>query len=154
MWPVIIVLLVIAMMVGPIMLMQPSHAQRRLAALRKHAESLGLKVGSSDVKAEGGQVCWFYWLPLSGKDTPAPIVLERQKYEHGLHIAKYWSVKGRVPTATETWETFLEQLPDSVYAVELNDHALGVHWSERGGEAVLESIVDQLKRFSLAVVPG
>ncbi|HEY7774848.1 MAG TPA: hypothetical protein VIC26_16815 [Marinagarivorans sp.] len=152
MWPTIIVVLVIAMMVGPVMLMKPTRAQKHLALLRKQAQTLGLKVGASDVKGEGGQLCWFYWLPLNTDNGPAPVVLERQKYEHGLHIAKYWLVKGRTPTEPQLWESFLAKLPDSVYAVELNDHALGVHWNERGGDAVLEQLANQLKAFASPLV--
>lgn len=152
MWPTIIIVIVIALMVGPIMVMQPTPSQKRTAALRQRAQALGLKVGSSDVKDEAGQLCWFYWLPLNTDTGPAPVVLERQKYQHGLHIAKYWSVKGRAPTEAKPWEAFLSTLPDSVHAVELNDHALGVHWNERGGDTVLEQLTKQLKAFASPLV--
>lgn len=144
MWTVIIIILVIAMMVGPIMIMQPSKQQKRLAALRMKAQKMGLRVNGSSVKTQSGQPCWFYWLAISENTQLAPVSLQRKNYDHGLHIAKHWALEGSAlesTTADVTYlESFLETLPNSVFGVEINDHALGVYWSEQGGEAVLDQL--------------
>ena len=62
MWIIITLVLVVAMMVGPIMMMLPSKSQKRLAALRQEASSLGLRVNASTLKEGDGGSCWFYWL--------------------------------------------------------------------------------------------
>ncbi len=146
MWPLVIVVLVIAMAVGPVMLMQPSKAQKRLAALRQEAVRLGLSVGSSTVKAPDGAPCWTYWLSLTEKNTRQAVLLERKNYEHGLHIAKYWSVKRGDPAdLPASIVSALTALPSSVYMFEINEHAIGVHWTELGGARVLEGIAKCLK---------
>ena len=152
MWPVVIVLLVIAMAVGPVMLMQPSKAQKRLAALRQEATKLGLTVGASPVKAPDGIVCWAYWLSMAEKNIHEPVMLERKNYEHGLHIAQYWSVKqgdsADLPTSVAE---MLMLLPSSVHMLEVNEHAIGAHWSEQGGIKVLTEIAKTLRSIETKV---
>lgn len=151
MWPAIIIVLVIAMVVGPVMLMRPSKRDQYLAKLRASAREQGVQVSSSRLKDASGSLCWFYWRPLENKDEnnkPAfePIVLERKSYAHDLHVADYFEItKGdSVPVG---FESILKHLPDSVQGVELNRHAIGVHWSERGGEEVLADIAEALTQL-------
>ena len=147
-WPIVIGILVVAMLVGPIMMMQPSKGQLRLAALRKMAATLGLHVNASRIKTPDGSLCWYYWLPLAPKHTAENLVLERKNYAHGMHIADYWAVsegdKHHAQIAHLT--TLLEQLPASVWAFEINAHAIGVHWSEEGGQATLAAFCEQVKK--------
>ncbi|BCD98415.1 hypothetical protein [Marinagarivorans cellulosilyticus] len=152
MWPIIIVLLVLAMLIGPVMLMQPSKAQKRLAALRQQATTLGLKVGASNVKAPDGAPCWAYWLPVTEQNALEPVLLERKNYEHGLHIAKYWFVKqGSGTKLPAPVASVLLELPSSVHMLELNEHAIGVHWTEHGGSETLEQIAGNLRAMSVAL---
>ena len=152
MWPVVIVLLVVAMAVGPVMLMQPSKAQKRLAALRLEAAKLGLTVGASPVKAPDGTPCWAYWLPMLEKNIRQPVMLERKNYEHGLHIAQYWSVKqGDSADLPATVSEILMVLPSSVHMLEINEHAIGAHWMEQGGVKVLEKIAKALMAIEAKV---
>jgi hypothetical protein len=145
MWPIIIVILTVAMLVGPILLMQPSRSQKRLAALRRYASAKGVRVSASSVKTTEGELCWFYWLPLLEKSESIPRYFERKNYEHGMHVAGVWALtpedSGAVPGS---WLTFLTQLPASVYAAEANSHAVGVHWAERGGQETLDVIATLL----------
>lgn len=149
MWAAIIIVLVIAMVVGPIMLMRPSKRDQYLALLRARARSKNLSVSASSVKDEEGVPCWFYWLAVgqdeegSDKRVQSPLLLVRKSYAHDLHVAQYYEyAKGsRVP---DGWEALIADMPASVRAIELNRHALGVHWNERGGEAVLDEIAARL----------
>lgn len=148
MWPIIIVVLVIAMSVGPIMMMQPSKSQQRLAKLRQSAASLGFKVGSSSLKTDDGVLCWFYWLPLPEESELNPLLCVKNNYEHGMHLAKYWSVRsGDAKTNKAELEQCLSAMPAAVYAFELNENVIGVHWTETGGQALLEDIHLALKGF-------
>ena len=150
MWTIVIVILVISMMLGPIMIMQPSKRQRRLAKLRSHAQKLGLSVGSSTLQTANGRICWFYWLSLP-KQCQLPLAsLQRESYAHGLHLADFWATKQPIPDPHRI-EGFLKALPDTVYGVDINDNTLGIHWSEKEGIAGLEVLHGLLKSLSETV---
>ena len=153
MWVVIIVILVVAMMVGPIMMMQPSKSQKRLAALRQEAVTLGLHVNSSTLKETDGGSCWFYWLSLPEKSTVAPLFLERKPYAHGLHVAQFWAIESGVVDShfQSALEAYLGALPASVLGFEINAKALGVHWTELGGQDVLVALNNELQRLQKAL---
>ncbi len=150
MWTIVIVILVIAMMLGPIMIMQPSKSQRRLAKLRGHAQKLGLSVGASTLKTDSGRECWFYWLNLPKACQLSTVSLERENYAHGLHLADFWSTKKPV-SDPQRIETFLRALPDTVCGVDVTDHTLGIHWSEKGGIEALDTLYSLLKLLSETV---
>jgi hypothetical protein len=154
MWIIITLVLVVAMMVGPIMMMQPSKSQKRLAALRQEAPALGLHVNSSTLKETDGGSCWFYWLSLPEKSTVEPLFLERKPYVHGLHLAEFWALKsGQVDARYQTvLEACLVTLPTSVLGLEINAKALGVHWTEAGGHTVLALLCAELKRLQKSLV--
>lgn len=151
MWAAVIIVLVIAMVVGPVMLMRPSKRDQYLAKLRASAREQGVQVSSSRLKDASGSLCWFYWRPLENNDEnkkPAfePIVLERKPYQHDLHVADFFEItKGK--TVPAGFDVILKGLPESVQGVELNRHAVGVHWSERGGEEVLTNIAGALTQL-------
>ena len=148
MWPVVIVLLVLAMMIGPIMLMQPTKEQRDLAELRTYARSKGLQVSASKITSQSGDLCWFYWRPLAEKNQLPAMLLERKPYAHGLHVAQYWSFTGQKVEVSQEIEHFLQRLPSAISAFEINAHAVGVHWSEGGGQKSLDQWQPELTQLS------
>lgn len=139
MWPIVIVLLVVAMMFGPIMLMQPTKEQRNSAALRTYAQAQGLQVSASKITSQDGSLCWFYGLSLAEKDQLPAMLLERKPYAHGLHVAQYWSFTSQKVEVSQEIEHFLQTLPSSMSAFEINAHAIGVHWNESGGQKSLDT---------------
>lgn len=151
MWPTVIILLVIAMVVGPVMMLRPSKRDQYLAQLRAKARERNLSVSASRFKDASGSPCWFYWHALEVNDNDkapvhAPFLLERKPYAHDLHVADFFELaKGQhLPKGVEP---IIKALPESVQAVELNRHAVGVHWNERGGEAVLDTIAEQVAQL-------
>ncbi|WP_394201812.1 hypothetical protein [Marinagarivorans algicola] len=152
MWPIVIVVLVVAMMIGPVMIMQPTKGQKRLAALRRYAAAQGLHVNASQIKTSDDTVCWFYWLPLAEKDQLPIMRLERQNYAHGLHVAKYWAFKTPETEVPQAIERFLLTLPPSVCGFETKTHAVGVHWSEAGGQKNLDTWLPGLQSLVATVV--
>ncbi|MDZ7923519.1 MAG: hypothetical protein U5M23_05550 [Marinagarivorans sp.] len=153
MWAVIIVILVVVMLVGPIMMMQPSKSQKRLAALRQEAVTLGLHVNSSTLKETDGGSCWFYWLALPEKSTMAPLFLARKPYAHGLHVAQFWAIESGVVDSRfqPALEACLGALPESVLGLGIDAKALGVHWTESGGQDVLVALNSELHQLQKAL---
>ena len=139
MWTMVIIILVIAMAVGPVMLLRPSATDQRLATLRQHAAQLGLRVTSSHM----AERCCLYARAHKEQGTydAPPLVLVRKQYHHGLHVAGVWAIEsGQVPAHSKTLTASLEQLPSSVMGVEINTHCVSVHWQEKGGIATLETL--------------
>ena len=148
MWTVVIIILVIAMMVGPVMMMQPSTAQKRLVVLRQMAQQNGLQINVSTYTTFDGLPCWFYWQRLPEKHTLATCTVERKNYDHGLHVEGVWAPKQPINEPSDAFKALLRALPDSVMAVEVNAHVVGLHWSERGGEKTLATLTEALTTFS------
>ncbi len=159
MWTtVIIVGLVVAMLVGPIMLIQPSRRQRRLAKLRAAAVTHGLRVRTMRMpegSAGAGREVTLYYHPWpDNKTLKHTWLLTRQAYSHGLHFAENWDwTNGRAAPADwhEIIRRALPSLPDSVVGVEAASQSLGLCWLEQtGGKTVDEAtaeISDWLKNL-------
>jgi hypothetical protein len=146
---VFLLFLVFAMMVGPILLVQPSHRDRRIAALRAKAVELGLKVTLQSLERGLTPVYERRWPSLEkSKRTNVEWVLERQTYTHGIHFADWWQWlgQGRPPAAVlPILEERLAELPESVSDVEATPLGLRCYWSEKGGEPVLLQLAEWLK---------
>lgn len=149
-WFVIFLLfLVFAMMVGPILLVQPSRRDRRIAALRAKAADLGLKVSMQSLERGVTPVYERRWPSLEkSKRTNVEWTLERQTYSHGIHFADWWQWlgQGRPPSAAlPVLEGRLAKLPESVSNVESTPLGLRCYWSEQGGESVLLDLAEWLQ---------
>ncbi len=149
MWlPIVICLAALAMIMGPIMMMQPTAAQRRQAGLRQQAESRGLRVHMRPLsKKSAAPPVPLYCLPWASKDGSRQAwFLVRQAYSHGIHAHGVWDWQqkpaGRVDMAR--LGPLLDRLPEQVQAVASDSLGLCCYWNERGGEAVLQAIIEWL----------
>lgn len=140
MWPMIIAsVLVVAMLVGPIMMLQPSRRQRELARVRllaaKHSMAVKLVQNPASgeprqlaVYSRGVEDCRTY-----GGRKPAPWILARQHLEHELNFASGWDWVGekRAPAALqEILKPWLTALPAPIRAVEVTAQTVGFYWTE------------------------
>lgn len=146
---IFLLFLVFAMMVGPILLMQPSRRDRRIAALRAKAGDLGITVSLQSVESRLEPVYEWRWPRIEKtKRVGVEWVLERQSYSHGIHFADWWQWEGprRPPEAVlPILEERLALLPPSVSKVEATPLGLRCHWPEKGGEPVLQQLTEWLR---------
>lgn len=145
---IVIVVLVVAMLVGPIMMLQPSRYQRRVAELRQRAAGLGLQVHISKYGDEQVAAYQLPWHPSRRKRGSWQ--LSRSTYEHGLHIAGVWQwlTQQRPPKQLEkVLAEQLPELPESVVGVEGNGRGVVVLWRERGGEQQLQRLVEWMQKI-------
>lgn len=148
-WPVIgIVLLVVAMMLGPVMLMQPTKRQQGLVRIRRQALKHGLRVYLGRLAGETIAVYQKTWPKVEGyRYGGQNWCLVRQKYEHDIHFAKEWSWQGEAPAnllVLEYLQSVVTDLPQSVYAIEAHHEGLGCYWAEVGREPALQRIAEWL----------
>ncbi|HSX83842.1 MAG TPA: hypothetical protein VLE50_00490 [Cellvibrio sp.] len=157
-WFVVFLLFsVFAMMVGPILLMQPTQRDRKIAALRAKAGDLGLKVTLQSQERRLIPVYERRWPSLEkSKRVGVEWLLERQTYSHGIHFADWWQWRGadRPPTAVlPILEERLAALPESVSDVEATPLGLRCYWSEKGGEPVLLQLAEWLRSTAELMEP-
>ena len=146
---VFLLFLVFAMMVGPVLMMQPSRRDRRIAALRARATDLGLKVTLQSLERGIVPVYEWRWPSMEkSKRVGVEWALERQAYSHGIHFADWWQWRGagRPPgTVLPFLQKRLAALPDSVSDVEATPLGLRCYWPEKGGEPVLLQLAEWLR---------
>ncbi len=156
MWlPIVICLAAVALLLGPIMLMQPSAGQRREARLRQRALDLGLRV-HLQVPPIGTDVARhikslpMYCLPWTDqRDTRFVWSLVRKKYEHELHCQGRWDWETKSESSqSEKILTILEGAPDKIMAVVGGPQGLCGFWNELGSETDVDEIAQWLKDAS------
>lgn len=143
-----IIALAIAMMLGPILIMQPSRRQRRLAQLRAAAAKQGVKVRMAPMPEgtirAGDSVAVYYRPWPDQKQHRQSWMMARQPFAHGLHFADDWDWVGRGRAAVawhEPLRRLLPSLPGSVLAVEAGSGSLGLAWLEQTqGKSVDEAV--------------
>ncbi|WP_075185243.1 hypothetical protein [Teredinibacter haidensis] len=138
MWATIIAFcLVVVMVVGPIMMIQPSRRQRRVARLRELAATrqLRVKLSSNPVSGEPRQLCVYSHAveTTSHKDKLRPWMLARQSFEHELNFVADWDWVGRNRVAEGKQRELCEwvqMLPAPIRAVEVTEHSVSLYWTE------------------------
>lgn len=154
---VVLVLLVFAMLVGPVLMMKPSPRDRRLANLRSQATNLGLRVSLQPLSKRMVAV---YELPWEREEHTKLIgvewMLERQSYSHEIHFADWWqwAGEGRPPAAAvPLLQAQMQSLPEGVLAIEATRLGLRCYWSEIGGEQRLTLLGEWLKTTAAIIRP-
>ncbi|ACR14201.1 conserved hypothetical protein [Teredinibacter turnerae T7901] len=138
MWQIILVLVfVVAMVVGPVMMMQPNKQERRLARLRSLAAKRGLRVniGQNPANGEPHQIAVYSrLLPPPPKSVERPQwCVARQSLEHEINFSADWDwVAANRPDAAlqAALKPWLLELPAAIRAVEMRESAVSVYWTE------------------------
>lgn len=144
---IVIVLLVVALVVGPIKLIQPSRRDRYQQALRDSAFKRGLRVSLETpprlpTDSNKPEPTPKYCLPRQYLENNDYWRLIRAAYAHDTHFARHWCWSGPpAPAAVQArLEGLIAHLPESVLAVGAGSQGCYVYWTEQGGEPVLDEI--------------
>lgn len=151
-----LIALAIAMIVGPIMMLQPTQGMARIARLRALAVQNGLSVQLvSKAESPQGTERAKYSLPWRNPQRRTPETqgwsLMMMNVSHDIHyFGKWdWGGKGRVTEAYSTdLKALLESLPEGYFGVVANGGGIGVIWDEkclgRSEDAALEDVKNLL----------
>jgi hypothetical protein len=157
-WVIFLLVAVVAMVLGPIMMLQPHAGQRAQEHLRRRAMELGLRVRIMSLPrqatdTETPAATAVYCLPDQQSEdaiSRAEWLLLRTAYVHAAHFMDDWQWHGAGRTSAEE-EAVLRQivpsLPLSVSAVGGGPQGVCFYWSERGGEDVLNRLLPLLQRL-------
>ncbi|MBE0507071.1 MAG: hypothetical protein IBX50_10185 [Marinospirillum sp.] len=145
------ILLSVVLVLSPMSMLKPTARQKRLILLRDTARQLGIKVTLTPqllepgLKLEGAAYRWLRAADAS--PMPGYLCLMRKEPERergGLWQAGWELVKGRRSFLTEEQQKFLsswlETLPEDVFAVEWGSATLAIWWHERADSVILEKI--------------
>ena len=138
MWTTIFaVFLVSAMIIGPIMMIQPSQRQRRLARLRTLAAKQGLRVhlGQNPAGGEPRQLALYSMAVDSAQvdRAPQPWCVGRQSLEHEINLIADWDWIGELRASKAVTARLIEWLPSlpaPIRAVEVTPHSVVLYWTE------------------------
>ena len=144
----IIVVLVFAVVVGPVLWLQPS-IKEKMAALRQQAAQMGIKVRLERYEDYPIAV---YYLPLELPDDPDTFVLLQQSYAHEAHFFEQWDITAGSMTLSDgqqlSFKQYLQCLSPEIVGVELKVNAIGVWWREKNVTVdEIKVSLEQLKRL-------
>lgn len=146
--PIIIVILVVAMIVGPIMMMQPSAREKRVSHWRQTAIEEGFSVRMRKVEQSNHAE---YIYPWANKAKRASWTLTKQNYVHDIHFLDYWEWDGTGRPSTAMLESlaeYIKTLPAGASLIEANAAGMACCWDEQGSDADFRTILDGLKSIA------
>lgn len=151
-WAVVMIVVAIAMVVGPIAMLQPSKRDLHLTDLRQAAAQKGIRVRLASLHLSSGkQSLAVYSLGLPTSDTPYDEwLLIQQSFEHELHFSGKWDWANRSQAAPARQHAAIleqvKQLDSHIVGIEVTQHSVGVYWSEKGAKVdQIESLLHQIK---------
>src|SRR5690606_9616694 len=146
----LLVLLVMAMVIGPVMWMKPSAGQQRLARMRMRARQLGLDIRVTElpqthrasVRREDVLQGAVYRIPVHDPRKVLPL-----NYRCVRDLRGEWEFEGKALPAPlqQIVEAAQQQLPRDVVAIELGPQGPGVYWREAGDEAAVDAVAARLR---------
>lgn len=149
----LVIVLVVALMLGPILWLKPSARDSRLASLRQRAAQNGLTVQMQPLPAalgEGSAAVYFaHWQNPHRLQTGWR--LELRSMCHEMYFAGKWDWYREQPAPAAAWDTLrrlLQQLPGDATAVDCSDIGLGIQWREASGDDGFNILQRTLSAFS------
>jgi hypothetical protein len=156
-WPIILIALAVVMAVGPVMMMQPTTRDRRLASLRQDAAQSGLHIRMADYEQNGhtrAVAVYTYQVSLP-KKTPTWSLL-RRSYEHEIHFHQTWewqlTNKKISHQKDDQLHQFLAKLPDDIVGLEVNEMMVGIWWLEKPSTMTIKTLKALLQQLVVIVV--
>lgn len=150
---VIMIVIVIALVLGPVMMMRPNPAQKNKERMRTIALAKGIHFSVKNLPQQAADhekpapVSVYFFAPIKNSQDSDWLLL-RTSYEHAIHFLGYWAWQGdwrATPAEQAVLTQYLPLLPDSVRAVSVGSKGICVYWSEKGDEKVLEQIITLLE---------
>jgi hypothetical protein len=156
---ILIIIVTMALILGPAAMLIPKPEQRRREQLRLKAHGLGLRFTmrklphlKTDLEPPRTMAC-YYPPPLEQKLSTQEWTLMRTTYAHEGNFYQEWDWVGDYRPASRILVYLQQQipsLPDSIKALACGPAGISVFWSELEGEALLDRLVSLLKGIQAA----
>lgn len=154
-WAVVIIVITIAMVVGPVAMMRPSKRDQRLTDFRQVAAQKGIRVRLASLTLATGQQALAVYSKISQKadESYAPWLLIQQSFGHELHFSDHWdwdNTKAQAPANIQpALREYIATLDESIKGIEVTKHSVGLYWTEQRLsieqiEALLDDLLERL----------
>lgn len=157
---ILIIVVVAALLMGPVVMLVPKPGQRQREQLRLKARDAGLRFTlrklpplKTDMESPATMACYFV-PPVKQKQPLQEWTIMRTAYSHEGNFYQEWDWVNNNFQPNASVKAFLQQqlpsLPDSVRAIDFGVAGVSVFWNEREGEALLDTLVALLKGIQAA----
>lgn len=136
-WAIVIIVVTIAMVVGPVAMLRPSKRDSRLTDLRQAAAQKGIRVRlASLVLSAKSQDLAVYSLSFEKSEEVHPQwLIVQQSFTHDVHFSGQWDWAEKSAAAPRSQHdallAFLASLDPSILGVEVTAHTVALYWQER-----------------------
>lgn len=147
---IVILIVTVSLILGPLAMMRPDPVQKNKENLRMLARASGVHYSIRNLPKQADEQnapepSPVYFAPPSETQNTPSWMLVRTGYEHEMHFLGWWAWQGET-RATDAelavLKDHLQALPDSVRAISAGGKGVCVYWSEKGGEPVLQQILN------------
>ena len=147
---IIILIVTATLILGPLAMMRPDSVQKNKENLRMLARAGGVHYSIRHLpkqadEQEAPAPSPVYFVPPTETQNSAGWMLMRTGYEHEVNFLGWWAWQGEA-RATDAelvvLQEHLQALPESVRAISAGGKGVCVYWSEKGGEAALQQILN------------
>lgn len=152
-WFIGIMIVVIALIVGPVMMLRPTPEQKNREALRAIAAAKGIRFTIKKLPQQATEMespaptSVYFFAPVNHQESDDWLLL-RATYSHEILYLRGWEWQGdvRPPAAEqEVLKKYLPLMSDDVRAVSAGSQGICVYWHEKGGEAALAPVIGLLE---------
>lgn len=156
---ILIIIVTLALIIGPVAMLYPKPEQRRRDQLRLKAREAGLRFTlrklpplKTDMEPPRAMTC-YYLPPLQQNPSPEHWTLMRTAYVHEGNFYRDWDWVGDYRPAPRIVALLRQQvpsLPESVAALDYGSGGIAVFWTEKEGIDLLDHLVSLLKGIQAA----
>lgn len=155
----LIMLVVLALILGPVTMLIPKPEQRAREQLRLRARQLGLhftlrRLPAQKTDMEQRQPMECYSLaPTKQSGSVIEWTLMRTSYAHEGNFYREWDWAGENkpnPDVMRLLERQVPHLPESVKALGVDRSGVHIFWTEKEGDGFLDSLVNLLREIQQA----
>lgn len=155
-WFFIILIVTLALVLGPISMLRPSPGQKRKEQLRLHASKQGVRFTMRRLPAlktdmDQSPSLPVYYLPPPPKSQDVPEwILMRTRYVHESNFHQEWDWQTDVrpsEAACDLLKAYLPQLPESVPAISRGNLGVCVFWQEKESVETLDELIEMLTQL-------
>lgn len=159
-WFFVLLVIAVALVLGPISMLRPNPSQKRKEQLRLQASTQGVRFGmrrlpSRKTDMERPPVLPVYFLPPPpAMQSVDDWVLMRTDYEHESNFYKEWDWQGSarpVPAVSHQLTLVLPELPPSVPAIVQGKSGTCIFWREEEGQEMLVALIAVLRNLDTLV---
>ncbi|WP_086931488.1 hypothetical protein [Agarilytica rhodophyticola] len=150
----ILFLLALAMVIGPVMMIQPSPGMKRIAKLRSLANQQGfniaLKPPKNTEKVIGATYSLLCKKPLQEQKNNNTWHLEKKSHSHDIHFYGKWDWLGSNCAPERQWpqlERILHDIVPGITELEFNGMSVACFWDEKCGDKSEQQAIDMLREL-------